>query len=155
LHVIGILSTGEIEELLRRNKIGRLAMCQGAFPYVVPINYGYDGDAFYGFSGPGRKIEIMRAQPNVALLVDEIDGPGQWRSVIVEGTFEELTDAVQRKQGIRVITLSGPQLVTRGISAEAGLVLYRIKPAVISGRFERNDVEVRMAVDGIENSSAK
>jgi nitroimidazol reductase NimA-like FMN-containing flavoprotein (pyridoxamine 5'-phosphate oxidase superfamily) len=103
------------------------------------VNYGYDGVALYGFSGPGRKIEIMRQYPNVAMLVDEIDKPMQWRSVIVEGIFEELIAPEERKIGISAITHNGPHLVTRGLSAESGLVLYRIVPEVKSGRFEKYD----------------
>ncbi len=137
--MIGILSTEEIEELLIRNRIARLAMCSGSYPYLAPINYGYDGQVVFGFSGPGRKIEMMRSDPNVALLVDEIVSPSQWLSVIVEGVFEELLTPEERKQGISAMTQNGPHLVTRGLTAESGLVLYRIRPEVKSGRFERSD----------------
>jgi nitroimidazol reductase NimA-like FMN-containing flavoprotein (pyridoxamine 5'-phosphate oxidase superfamily) len=137
--VIGILAPEEIEEMLMRNRFGRLAVCSESRPYIVPISYGYDGQVVFGFSGPGRKLDMMRSEPQVALLVDEITSPAQWRSVIVEGVFEELQSPEERKQGIVAITQNGPHLVSRCLSAESGLVIYRIRPKAKSGRFERID----------------
>ncbi len=135
-HVIGILSPSEIEAVLSQNRVGRLAMCAGAFPYVVPVSYVYDGRVVYGYSGPGQKIEMMRSQPKVALLVDDIQSHGQWESVLVEGTFEEVTDPVERMYASAVLNGLSDQMITRGIAAEPGLVLYRVVPTRKSGRFE-------------------
>ena len=61
------------------------------------------------------------------------------RGGVVEGIFEELTEPADRKHGIAALTDNGPHLVTRGLSAESGLVLYCIRPEVKSGRFEKSD----------------
>ncbi len=134
--MIGILAPDEIEALLSRNRIGRLAVCTASFPYVVPVSIVYDGQVVYGFSGPGRKIEIMRSQPNVTLLVDEIRSPNQWESVIVEGIYEELTGASDRRQGMATLLAASSTLANKGLSAEPGLIVYRIVPVRKSGRFE-------------------
>lgn len=134
--VIGILSPSEIEIVLSRNRIGRLAMCAGDFPYVVPVSYVYDGRMVYGYSGPGQKIEMMRSQPQVALLVDEIQSHGRWESVLVEGLFEEVTDPVERMHASAVLNGLSDQMITRGMSTEPGLVLYRVVPTRRTGRFE-------------------
>ncbi len=134
--VIGILSPDEIEALLRRNRIGRLAVCTASFPYVVPVNIVYDGHVVYSSSGPGQKIDIMRSQPNVTLLVDEIESPSQWQSVIVEGVYEELSCAAERRKGMATLLAASSRLAPKGLSAEPGLILYRIVPVRKSGRFE-------------------
>jgi len=54
--------------------------------------YAYDGDALYVATIEGRKIEMMRANPDVCFEVDRY-GPEGWRSAIVQGVFEELSDA--------------------------------------------------------------
>lgn len=136
VQVIGILSPSEIEAIIRRNRIGRLGICADHYPYVVPISYVYDGDAIYGYSGPGRKVEIMRGQPNVSVLVDEIESPTQWKSVLIEGVFEEVNDPVERLDASTILNGLTARFVTRGILAEPGLVLYRIRPERKSGRFE-------------------
>ncbi len=137
--MIGILSSAEIEAMLSRNRFGRLAMCANALPYVVPVSYRYEGTSVYGFSGPGKKIEIMRTQPNVALLVDEIQSPTTWKSAILEGVFEELSDAEERRQAYTTLASNGTSLLPHGASVESGFVLYRIRPTAKSGRFETSE----------------
>lgn len=139
VQVIGILSTTEIEALLKRNRIGRLAMSIGSQPYVLPVSYRYDGTAVYGFSGPGRKIEIIRQQPNVALLVDEIQSPASWKSVLLEGVIEELCEADDRRQAVSQLSSNGTAILPRGMSVDSGLMLYRIRPTLKSGRFESSE----------------
>ena len=137
--MIGVLGPEEIEAVLRRNRIGRLGCSANDRPYVVPINYGYDGQYIYGFSGPGRKIWIMREQPLVSFLVDEIDSPSTWRSVLIEGVYEELNDEADRRVAVATIARYGRELVARGLDATAPIILYRIRPLDKCGRFERHD----------------
>src|ERR671911_673928 len=102
------LPTEEIEALLRTAIVGRIACCGHSLtgdgrPYLVPLAYGYDGDAIYAHSGPGRKLNLMRAEPRVTFEVDEAEAPDRWRSVIAEGMFEEIDDPQQRAAALAVI----------------------------------------------------
>ena len=102
------LPAEEIEALLRTAIVGRIACCgHGAAgdgrPYLVPLAYGYDGDAVYAHSGPGRKLDLMRAEPRVTFEVDEAEASDRWRSVIAEGTFEEIDDLRQRDAALEII----------------------------------------------------
>ncbi|MEZ4498703.1 MAG: pyridoxamine 5'-phosphate oxidase family protein [Thermomicrobiales bacterium] len=134
--VIGILSDSEMESILSRNRVGRLAMCNESTPYVVPISYRYDGQSILAFSGPGQKIEIMRSQPRVALLVDEIVSQSSWKSVLVEGVYQEITDVVEREQAVAVLSSNGAPILPSGMAREVGLIFLRIIPSMRSGRFE-------------------
>src|SRR5687768_17480026 len=101
--MVGLLSQDEIEALLRRCRIGRIGCCVDEQPYVVPVSYAYDGSAVYSISGPGRKIDAMRAQPRVCFEVEEIDessGSVNWRSVIADGVYEELTEDNGRRAAL-------------------------------------------------------
>ena len=139
--MIGMLSADEIDRLLRRQHVGRLACTADDRPYVVPINYAYDGDFLYGYGVPGRKIDVMRRQPRVCFEVDEVDGESEWRSVVVEGLFEELTEARGRQSALQQLNGHGPRNspVARGLDASTRLVLFRIRVTTRSGRFERRD----------------
>ena len=86
----------ESRELLRNQNIGRLGCCRGSMPYVIPVNYFFDGEDIYIHSMPGRKIQIMRANPHVCLHVDEIEDTFNWLSVIAFGLFEEVYDTTER-----------------------------------------------------------
>ncbi len=137
--MIGKLAPEEIEEVLSRNRIARLAMSLGDRPYVVPINYGYDGQGLYGFCAFGRKIETMRQQPYVAVLVDEITGPHRWRSVMVEGVYEELVDPEDHQRALGAWNRGSESGLMRTIPTNGSLVVFRIRPEHRSGRFEQSE----------------
>jgi uncharacterized protein len=84
------LTRTEIDELLGGEIIGRIGCLAGREVYVVPVIYAYDGEAVYVYSIAGRKIEAMRDNPEVCFEVDRYDGPGDWRSAILWGRYEEL-----------------------------------------------------------------
>ena len=92
------LSSGEIEEFLRSQRIARLGCHAGGTTYVVPLIYAYDDGAVVAVTTEGRKTAMLRENPNVCVEVDEYDtdGKGSWRSVIAHGTYDELAgDAVE------------------------------------------------------------
>jgi nitroimidazol reductase NimA-like FMN-containing flavoprotein (pyridoxamine 5'-phosphate oxidase superfamily) len=82
----------ECRELLGQSTLGRLACAQGDQPYVVPVNFAYELDYFYVLSTVGQKIEWMRSNPKVCVEVDEIASQSEWRSVVVNGTYQELPE---------------------------------------------------------------
>ena len=128
-----------IEALLRTAIVGRIACCgHGAVgdgrPYLVPLAYGYDGAAVYAHSGPGRKLDLMRAEPRVTFEVDASEAPDRWRSVIAEGTFEEVDDPRQRDAALEVIYgADGPP------DLGSQTVVFRIRLTSRSGRYETPD----------------
>jgi nitroimidazol reductase NimA-like FMN-containing flavoprotein (pyridoxamine 5'-phosphate oxidase superfamily) len=137
--MIGVMSNDEIETTLRRHRVGRIGCSANDRPYVVPITYAYDGVFVYGYSGLGRKIEVMREQPLVCFEVDEIDGDASWRSVIAEGRYEELTDAEERRQALGRLGFGTEQVVSRTPNGAMRLVVFRLRLSERSGRFERRD----------------
>jgi nitroimidazol reductase NimA-like FMN-containing flavoprotein (pyridoxamine 5'-phosphate oxidase superfamily) len=139
---IYVLQDDEIERLLRTALVGRIACCATEFdgearPYVVPLAYGYDGESIYAFSGPGRKIQIMRAQPKISFEVDEAVAEDRWRSVIADGEYEELTDEADRRHAHAV--LFGEASVFPDFTPEQ--VVYRLRLTRKTGRFELPDGE--------------
>ncbi len=92
--IVRELSAAECTTLLSSNRHGRLACARDNFPYVVPIFYVYRDSHAYAFTMPGRKLETMRANPQVALLVEKPGQGREWKSVVAEGRFEELPDRI-------------------------------------------------------------
>ena len=135
---IHILPDHQIEDLLTTAIVGRIACCgHGAAgddgrPYVVPLAYGYDGEAVYAHSGPGRKLRLMRANPLVTFEVDAAEAPDRWRSVIAEGVYEELTDPAARERALRIVY--PPPAVPPDLPPET--VVYRLRLTSKSGRYE-------------------
>ena len=132
--VIRELPADDIECLLRDSLIARIACCahDDERPYLVPIAYGYDGESLLLHSGPGRKIDIMRRQPLVSVEVDEGEEPDRWRSVVVEGTYEEVDDPTARQQVLLAMygdTASIPDL-------PESTIVVRLRITRKSGRYE-------------------
>lgn len=137
---IFVLPPDQIEHLLSTAIVGRIACCDHSAsadgrPYLVPLAYGYDGDAIYAHSGPGRKIQIMRANPLVTIEVDEATAPDRWRSVVAEGTYEELRDDDARASALKIV-YPAPHAVP---DLPSDTIIFRIRLTAKSGRYEIPD----------------
>lgn len=137
--MVGLLTDDEIDAMLFRLHIGRLACSANDRPYVTPINYCYDGVFIVGWSMAGRKIAVLREQPLACFEIDEVDGDAGWRSVIVEGVYEEVVDERAKRDALRLLGASAGGPVSRSLSAAGQLVVFRLRPTEKSGRFERRD----------------
>ena len=86
------LTTDEMDTLLARNHVGRIAYSFRNRVGIQPISYVFADGAIYMRTTPGAKLETLAHAPWVAFEVDEIDGPFDWRSVVAHGTVYILTD---------------------------------------------------------------
>ena len=89
--VINEMTQDECGAFLANASLGRLGCSLDNQPYVVPIYFVYEPDNIYVFSTFGQKTEWMRANPKVCLQADEITNQSQWRSVIANGRYQELS----------------------------------------------------------------
>ncbi|HRY98324.1 MAG TPA: pyridoxamine 5'-phosphate oxidase family protein [Bacteroidales bacterium] len=64
-----ITDTQEIRAIIGRCQVCTLGMVDlDGLPYVLPFNFGYDGEFLYLHSAPeGRKIGILRQRPEVCV----------------------------------------------------------------------------------------
>jgi len=76
---IGKLGNTDALAILREGTLGRLGCIASGWPYVVPVNYFFDGKDIYIHTLPGKKLDALRANPRVCLQ-------------IVYGTFEEVSN---------------------------------------------------------------
>jgi nitroimidazol reductase NimA-like FMN-containing flavoprotein (pyridoxamine 5'-phosphate oxidase superfamily) len=124
------LHPDEIESVLHRHQVGRLACVLAGEPYLVPITYAYQDGCIYGHTPPGQKLDAMRAEPRVSFEVDERWESDTWRSVVARGVFEELTSENDRDAALAALHGAYPD-ASRAI--ERG-VFFRIRPIATTGR---------------------
>ncbi|MBB3660091.1 hypothetical protein FHX15_005360 [Rhizobium sp. BK650] len=86
----------ESREVVAHQNVGHLACVRDNRPYVVPVHYAFDGEKLYVFSLAGQKVDWMRSNPNACLLVEETGEHHRWKSVLVQGTYDELPDTSER-----------------------------------------------------------
>jgi nitroimidazol reductase NimA-like FMN-containing flavoprotein (pyridoxamine 5'-phosphate oxidase superfamily) len=130
----GVLHPDEIEAVLHRHHVGRVACVAGGRPYVVPITYAYADGAVYGQTLPGKKVDAMRAQPLVCFEVDERWDDTTWRSVVADGVYEELTDAQERGAALHLLRGALPDTVRIASSGDQEIV-FRLRLLEKTGRF--------------------
>lgn len=97
--IIKNLEMSECLEVLGQNYIGRLAYISGKTPHINPITYFHDAEekSILSYSSPGHKIEAMERYGEVAFQVDEIESIQKWRSVLLQGRFEQLKGSTAKK----------------------------------------------------------
>lgn len=132
------LEADEVDRLLREHSWGVLGTSTDDVPYAVPVIYGYDGENFYVIMVAGKKTAILEKNPEVSLNIVDVREPGmEWRSVIVAGRVEWVTDV---KGWLHAIVTLRRQ---RGHSGRASLKeakqlarakVARIVPHEITGR---------------------
>jgi uncharacterized protein len=76
--------------LIKKQWLARLACANGNIPYVVPVQYACADERLYVFTLPGKKLDIMRRNPNVCLQIDQIKSRQSWKSVVIDARFIDL-----------------------------------------------------------------
>jgi uncharacterized protein len=133
---IGKLRDTESLAILREGTLGRLGCIAESGPYVVPVNYLFDGEDIYIHSLPGRKINALRADPRACLQVDQIKDSYHWRSVIAYGTYEEISDEETREVILGKLFSRLPNMTPVESRLAKGLqetIVFRIKVGEITG----------------------
>ena len=65
------MSRADIETIIKKSVVCRLAFSHDNRPYVVPLNFGFEGNTLYFHSaGEGRKLEIMKKNNHVCFEFD-------------------------------------------------------------------------------------
>jgi len=136
--VIEELSPAEVDALLRDAVVGRVGCHVDGLTYVVPVIYAYDGEAIWVVTVEGQKTRMMRANPHVCFEVDEYAGPGSWRSVIVQGAYEELDgDGLAQATTLLSERFAGRGSGRRPSTGGRTPVAFRIRVAEVTGRAVR------------------
>ena len=133
---IGKLRDTDALAILREGNLGRLGCIAAGWPYVVPVNYYFDGEDIYIHTLPGKKLDALRANHRVCLQVDEIKDPYNWRSVIAYGTFEEISNGETQENVLTKLYSRLPHMTPVESKLVNGLketIVFRIKVDEVTG----------------------
>ena len=139
----------ELESVLREGAVCRMGLCDEGKPYVVPMNYGYrDGSVFLHSAAEGRKIDILRRNPNVCLEFEKdvelvpaeaaCSFSMKYRSVIASGKAIFLEGTEEKSFGLNAIMLqyTGREFVFPPQALEK-IVVLRVDLEECSGKHNR------------------
>lgn len=104
-----------MSQIINNAQVCRLGLAMGNTPYVLPVSFGFDGNAIYFHTAQeGRKIMFLAANSQVCFefehgveVVRHDTNPCQWtfsfQSVIGYGTVVELTTTTEKVEGLNHI----------------------------------------------------
>ncbi len=111
-----ITDRNEIEAIIQRSDVCRVAMADHTGPYIVPLNFGFSDNTLYFHSAlKGRKIDILKKNPEVCFEFDQgvelVPGEGEkacgwgtrYQSVIGFGTAVFITETGEKKKALNII----------------------------------------------------
>jgi nitroimidazol reductase NimA-like FMN-containing flavoprotein (pyridoxamine 5'-phosphate oxidase superfamily) len=134
------LSEDEIEALLKRNHVGRIAFSFHDQPDVRPVHYVFENGWLFGRTSLGNKLETLRHNQWVAFEVDEVEGPFDWQSAIVRGGFYRFDrdgneyDVRLYARGLELIRKIVPETLTDQDPTPFRTELFGIKMDSATGR---------------------
>ncbi len=148
--MFGILNADEIEDLLRKQFIGRIGCHSDSVTYIVPISYVYDGKSIFAHTQEGMKVSMMRKNANVCFEVDYLEDIENWKSAVCWGTFYELEKPEERQEAlIKLHARALPKAVSatarlspawpflpRDVNSIEGIV-FRIQLHKKTGKYEK------------------
>ena len=110
-----IRDKARIEQIMRTAQICRLGLCKDDRPYIVPVNFGYDGERIYFHTAlEGMKIDYFAANMQVCFEVEcdvkvlpNADDACKWEtdyvSVIGFGAVEEIVQPEMKVDALNKI----------------------------------------------------
>lgn len=107
-----ITTKAELVKILKEQKYAVIGMCRSNEPYVVTLNYGYDGkkNALYFHNAlKGLKIDFIKCNPNVCATVIKDNGyvtgkcSHQYRSVVMWGKMRLIEKLEEKKYAMKVL----------------------------------------------------
>ncbi|WP_282049792.1 pyridoxamine 5'-phosphate oxidase family protein [Maribacter aquivivus] len=105
------ISVSESTNIPRENYNGHLASIADGKPYVIPITYFFDAEdnSIISFTAEGHKIDAIRKNNFVSVVVEQIQSMVNWESALLNRTFIELEGSTAKQkshqftEGIKVI----------------------------------------------------
>ncbi len=112
-----IINRSEIDKIIKKSDVCRLAFAKDNIPYIVPVSFGYDGKSiFIHTAKTGKKIEFIQENNMVCFefatdikTIGNEDIPCRWtsayRSVIGTGRITELIVHTEKVSAMNEIML--------------------------------------------------
>jgi len=135
------LGNDEIDILLTKINFGHLGLSKDDRPYVVPIHFAYGKPGIYFFTTEGMKTDILDENPTVCLQLEDIKDRDNWKSLIIIGKAERLSEPQEIETAMKMIKKINPRLspawsirwLDNWVRSNVEVV-YRITPETMSGR---------------------
>ena len=149
--MVRALTSREIDALLTRNRVGRIAFSFHDRVDIEPIHYVFADGGIYMRTAPGTKLATLAHVPRVAFEVDEVEGLLAWRSVVARGTVYVVADTgsddarAHYRRALERLRQLSPRALLVGDPTPERRVVLKLHIAEIAGREARSPAPRRKA----------
>jgi nitroimidazol reductase NimA-like FMN-containing flavoprotein (pyridoxamine 5'-phosphate oxidase superfamily) len=134
------LTPSEVEFVLARNCVARIAFQHEGKVELMPIHYVYIDGVVFGRIAMGVKYLQWLVVSDVVLEVDEIHALFDWRSIVMRGTLQLLSaqgtasDRLAHRNAVEAIRTLIPSAFTDDDPTPDRQFIFRIDPSEVTGR---------------------
>ncbi|KJS85911.1 MAG: hypothetical protein JM58_07655 [Peptococcaceae bacterium BICA1-8] len=137
-----------LHKVIYNAKVCRIGLVNDNLPYVIPLNFGFDGTYIYFHSATGgEKVEILKKNNHVCIEFEqdisiiEHEKPCNWGAhfltVVVHGTADIMVDPGEKSYGLnQIISHYKGDSQKYLFSAEElkSVLVYKVTPKQIIGK---------------------
>ena len=137
----------EMDAVIEKARVCRLAMVDADRPYIVPMSFGYDGKALYFHSArEGQKLDLLRKNKRVCFELDtEVsvspgDVPCKWgmayQSIIGQGEVAFILEPKAMRNALDIIMAhySGESSFVYTDAAINSVCVFKVNILEMSGK---------------------
>ena len=143
------LDASEVNEILARNHVVRIAYSFHDRVDIEPISYVFADGALYMRTTSGSKLTTLAHAPWVAFEVDEVRGPFDWRSVVAHGTVYvlhetgTLSDRATYRRAVDRLRELVPEALTGEDPTPERRVVVKLYPTTLTGKAAESEAPDR------------
>ena len=112
----------EIEKLLRKQLLCRIAFKGDKYPYMAPFQYVYiNGTLYFHFTDYGKKMKLLERGKRVCVEIEKYKPDlSEYSFVVLRGKLKVVTDQQERDKVIRKMAEEGKRKLSTNFLAAHG-----------------------------------
>jgi len=116
------MSMHEIDDLIERQIICRIAFRGSRYPYVAPFQYvTIGGTLYFHFTNYGKKMRMLGTDSNVCVEIEEYEPDmSKYMFVVLRGRLKVVTDSRERAEAINRLMQQGRRRLSKSFLAAHG-----------------------------------
>ena len=113
----------EVEEVIREQKICRIAFKGDEYPYIAPFQYVFmNRSLYFHFTDYGRKMRLIEKDNRVCVEIESyLPDLSEYKFVVLRGSIKVVTDPHERKKVIVKMAEEGEQNLSQNFLAAHGM----------------------------------
>ena len=134
----------EIERLIRKQMICRIAFKGNEYPYIIPLQYVFmKGSLYFHFAEYGRKMKLLETNNQVCVEIEKYQPDlSEYCFIMLTGRLRIIEDPLERAQVIKMLAEEGRRklslnfLAAHGFNKEEGWSSFNPERPLVIAKLE-------------------